>query len=279
MPPKPWKERLFGPEGSSLTISLVVHLILILILAIPMMNGAIRDDSIVTTVREGEESNDALQIGAIIEAPSLQDQKAMTADELLAPRFDETAPYLPVPENAKASESTTAPGDNDGFDAANLAGAVGGYLLREPDNAVKAGKFAVFSRPIIKPGVGKNPPEYGEPGSPPRAGMNYFIVIQIRVGEQRKTYPVGDLIGNVVGTDGYKQQFPKFVFYLDDEGNPLPINRSKPIKVVNGLVQLLMEVPGAAAEVRDNIYLKSRMLKEEQNLQLIFQSERRRRDR
>jgi hypothetical protein len=34
-----------------------------------------------------------------------------------------------------------------------------------------------------------------------------------------------------------------------------------------------MRVPGAKSEVRDNIYLKSKMLKEEQNLQLIFQSQ------
>lgn len=275
LPARSWRERLRGPEGVSFTISMIVHVVLGVILAIPIMDGALREDSLFTTIRDAEDSSDSGQIGAIIEAPQLTMEKSMTADELLAPRMDENAPYLPIPENAKTADSAAAPGDQDGDDAANLAGAVGGYLLREPENAVKAGRFAAFSRPILKDQIGKNPAEYGEPGTPPIAGKNYFIVIQIRVGEQRKTYPVGDLIGNVVGTDGYRQQFPKFVYYLDEEGNPQKVNRSKPIRVIDGVVQLLMEVPGAAAEVRDNIYLKSKMLKEEQNLQLIFQSERR----
>lgn len=276
LPVKSWRERLTGAEGSSLLISVVFHLVLCLILAIPLMSGGIQDDALVTTIRDADESTDNFQIGAIIEAPQLNEQKSMTADELLAPRPDEQAPFLPIPENAKTAEAAAAPGDQNGDDLAELAGAVGGYLLREPDNAVKAGRFAVFSRPIIKDAIGNRPAEYGEPGDAPLAGMNYFIVIQIRVGEQRKTYPVGDLIGNVIGTDGYRQQFPKFVFYLDESGNPQKVVRGKPIKVVQGVVQLLMEVPGAAAEVRDNVYLKSKMLKEEQNLQLIFQARRRR---
>ncbi len=273
-PPKTWMERLRGPEGVSFTISVIVHLVLGIILAIPMMDGAFREDSIFTTIRDAEENSDSMAIGAIIEAPELMMEKSMTADELLAPPVNESAPYLPIPENAKTADSAASPGDQDGDSTADLAGAVGGYLLQEPDNAVKAGRFAAFSRPITRNAIGNIEAEYGEPGDPPIAGQNYFIVIQIRVGEQRKTYPVGDLVGNVVGTDGYRQQFPKFVYYLDEEGKPQKINRSKPIRVINGVVQLLMEVPGAAAEVRDNIYLKSKMLKEEQNLQLIFQAQR-----
>ena len=62
------------------------------------------------------------------------------------------------------------------------------------------------------------------------------------------------------------------MYILDDEGLPVEVKRAKPIRVVDGIVQLLMRVPGAKSEVRDNIYLKSKMLREEQNLQLIFQS-------
>lgn len=267
---KSWSERLWGPEGASYTVSLIIHIALIVILAIPIIHGPSQEVSIVTTIRDSDDTSETWQIGSIIEAPQLTQQKSMTADELLAPRVDESAPYEPIPENAAIAEAAASPGDQDGMDSSDLAGAVGGYLLKEPENAVKAGRFAVFSRPVIR-SVRDVAVEFGEPGDAPLAGMNYFIVIQIQVGEKRKTFPIGDLIGNVVGTDGYRQKFPQNVYYLDDEGIPQKINRSKPIKVVNGVVQLLMEVPGAKADVRDNIYLKSKMLKEEQNLQLIFQ--------
>ena len=113
--------------------------------------------------------------------------------------------------------------------------------------------------------------EFGEPGESPREGQAYFIVIHIRVDPRRKTYLIGDLVGSVVGTDGFTQRVPDEMFILDDEGLPQPIKRSKPIKVTDGVVQVLMRVKGAYSGVRDNIYLKSKMLREEQNLQLIFQ--------
>ena len=119
----------------------------------------------------------------------------------------------------------------------------------------------------------KQSEEFGEPGDAPLEGQAYFIVIQIKVDTRRKTYLIGDLIGSVVGTDGYTQKVPEGMYILDDEGYPLEVKSSKPIKVVDSIVQLLMRVPGAKSEVRDNIYLKSKMLKEEQNLQLIFQSQ------
>jgi hypothetical protein len=275
IPVKSWRERLRGPEGVSFTISLIVHVVFCIILAIPVIGGALHDDAIVTTIRDAEDVREGYEIGAIIDAPVIITNSSMTADELLAPRLDEQAPYLPIPENAAVADSAAAPGDQDGESASDLAGAVGGYLLKEPENAVKAGRFTAFSRPILRPAIGKLPAQLGEPGDSPLAGQDYFIVIQLRVGEQRKTFPAGDLIGHVKGTDGYRQRYPERVYYLDQDGNPQPVTRSKSIKVINGIVQLLMQVKGAEAEVRDNIYLKSRLLKEEQQLELIFQTQRR----
>lgn len=275
VPVKSWRDRLRGPEGVSFTISLIVHVVFCIILAIPVIGVALHEDAIVTTIRDAEDVQEGYEIGAIIDAPVVITNSSMTADELLAPRLDEQAPYLPIPENAAVADSAAAPGDQDGESASDLAGAVGGYLLKEPENAVKAGRFTAFSRPILRPAIGKLPAQLGEPGDSPLAGQDYFIVIQLRVGEQRKTFPAGDLIGHVKGTDGYRQRYPERVYYLDQDGNPQPVTRSKSIKVINGIVQLLMQVKGAEAEVRDNIYLKSRLLKEEQQLELIFQTQRR----
>lgn len=274
LPPPTWREYLLGPEGKSFSISLLVHLLLLALLAIPISREMSRRPDIepIIEVVEGVEGDDTL--GDFIDAPVLMTQKATGLEDFEAPRFDEGTSGFSIPVNGALADSAGSSGSEDGEGTVDLAGAVGGYLLREPGNAVKAGRFTAFSRPIIVKNVGsKKSEEFGEPGDPPLEGQAYFIVIQIRVDPRRKTYLIGDLIGSVVGTDGYTQKVPEGMYILDDEGNPQEIKRSKPIKVVDSVVQLLMRVPGAKSEVRDNIYLKSKMLKEEQNLQLIFQSQ------
>lgn len=273
-PPPTWRNYVFGPEGKSFSISLLVHLLLLALLAIPISREMSRSKDIepIIEVIEGVEGDDTL--GDFIDAPVLMTQKSTGLEDFETPRFDEGSSGFSLPSQGALADSAGSSGGEDGDGTIDLAGAVGGYLLREPGNAVKAGRFTAFSRPIIVKSVGsKQSEEFGEPGDPPLEGQAYFIVIQIRVDPRRKTYLIGDLIGSVVGTDGYTQKVPEGMYILDDEGNPQEIKRSKPIKVVDSVVQLLMRVPGAKSEVRDNIYLKSKMLKEEQNLQLIFQSQ------
>lgn len=273
-PPQTWRAFLLGPEGKSFSISLLVHGILLAILAIPISQRLSRENEIdpIIEVVEGTEGSDIL--GEFIDAPVLQTGKSLGIEDFQAPQFDEGTYGFSMPANGALADSGGTSGSEDGDGSADLAGAVGGYLLREPGNAVKAGRFTAFSRPIIVRGFGSRATEeFGEPGDAPRAGQDYFIVIQIKVDPRRKTYLIGDLIGSVVGTDGYTQKIPTGMFILDDEGIPLEVKKTKPIKVVDGIVQLLLRVPGAKSEVRDNIYLKSKMLKEEQNLQLIFQSQ------
>ena len=273
-PPQTWREYLRGPEGKSFSISFLVHGVLLALLSIPLsqsLSGHKEIEPIIEVV-EGTEGSDAL--GEFIDAPVLQTGKSLGIEDFEAPRVDEGTYGFSMPANGALADSGGTSGSEEGDGSADLAGAVGGYLLREPGNAVKAGRFTAFSRPIIVSGIGSQQRvEFGEPGDAPMADRPYFIVIQIKVDPRRKTYLIGDLIGSVVGTDGYTQKIPTGMFFLDDEGQPVEVKKSKPIKVVDSTVQLLMRVPGAKSEVRDNIYLKSKMLKEEQNLQLIFQSQ------
>ncbi len=273
LPAQTWREYLWGPEGKSFSVSFLVHGILLAILSIPLSQNLSRTKEIepIIEVFEGTEGGDT--IGDFIDAPVLQMGASQGFNEFEAPRFDEGVSDYAIPTSGALSDSAGTSGSEEGDGSADLAGAVGGYLLREPGNAVKAGRFTAFSRPINVVGRGsRKREEFGEPGDPPLEGQAYFIVIQIQVDKRRKSYQISDLIGSVVGTDGYTQKFPEGVYILDDEGEPVEVKRSKPIRVVDGIVQLLMRVPGAKSEVRDNIYLKSKMLREEQNLQLIFQS-------
>ncbi len=271
--PLTWREYLLGPDGKSFSISFLVHVLLLALLAIPLSQSLSKNKEIEPSIEvvEGTEGSDAL--GEFIDAPVLQTGKALGIEDFEAPRLDDGTAAFSLPASGTLADATGNSGSDEGDGVGDLAGAVGGYLLREPGNAVKAGRFTAFSRPIIVSGTGsQRTEEFGEPGEAPLAGQAYFIVIQIKMDARRKTYLIGDLIGSVVGTDGYTQKIPTGMYILDDKGNPLEIKKSEPIKVVNSTVQLLMKVPGARSEVRDNIYLKSKMLKEEQNLQLIFQS-------
>ena len=272
-PPLTWREYLLGPDGKSFTISFLVHGVLLALLSIPLsqsLSGNKEIESVIEVV-EGTEGSDIL--GEFIDAPVLQTGKSLGVEDFDVPHFDEGNYGFSMPATGALADAGGTSGSEEGDGSADLAGAVGGYLVREPGNAVKAGRFTAFSRPIIVSGIGsRKREEFGEPGDAPLSGQAYFIVIQIKVDPRRKTYLIGDLIGSVVGTDGYTQKVPEGMYILDDAGLPVEVKKSKPIKVVDSTVQLLMRVPGAKSEVRDNIYLKSKMLKEEQNLQLIFQS-------
>jgi len=268
-----WGEWLRGRDGSSFLISFLVHATLLAMLAVPISQGLLQGPELTPLIQVIDAEVEGDPLGDFIDAPVLITQTALGSEQFDATQFESQATDFPIATNAALSDSAGTAGSEDGNSSADLAGAVGGYLLREPGNAVKAGRFTAFSRPIIEVGFGKNKrEEFGEPGDAPLDRQDYFIVIHFRVDERRKTYPIGDLIGSVVGTDGYTQKVPNGLYVLDDQGLPQEIKKGKPIKVTDGVVQLLMRVKGGASGVRDNIYLKSKMLREEQNLQLIFQS-------
>jgi hypothetical protein len=90
--------------------------------------------------------------------------------------------------------------------------------------------------------------------------QDYYIIILIKVPPNVKQYRTSDLSGLVVGTDGYEQPIVDEFF--------LKTNRMLEIK--EGLCRLVVKVPGAANLVQDQIKIKSKMLHETQDLQIIF---------
>ncbi|RLS59394.1 MAG: hypothetical protein DWH91_00350 [Planctomycetota bacterium] len=260
---------LLQPQSTGLAVSLVVHLLALVACGLYVLTQPDHESDRVTTIIENDETADAL--GAFLEEPLLA-SKAFTTDLFATPMPTPDAALMPVPLAAEMANLPSHPSDSEGESSSDLAGAIGGFLFQEPENTVKAGRFAAFSRPILRDVVGNLPAQYGEPGEAPRPGLDYFIVLQIRVDPKRKTYPIRDLIGSVVGTDGYSQQLPEGLYIATESGIPVEINlrRQPTVKVTDGTVQLMLRVPGAADQVRDHIYLKSKMLREEQTLQLVF---------
>lgn len=280
LPPPPtesnvqsWSEWYRGPDGSSFTISFVVHAVFLALLAIPIHQSLMKEaeEAPLIMVVDG----DALggPMGDIIEEPLVISQKAKGSKEFDITQFDGQAAENNLEANALLSDTAGTAGSEDGNSSADVAGAVGGYLLRAPGNAVRAGKFTAFAQPIISHGFGDNSrEELGKPGDSPGHKQDYYIVIHIKVGSVRKTYPISDLVGSIIGTDGYRQTVPQGMFVLNPSGTPEPLKADKRIKVTRGVVQLLVRVPGGESGVRDQIALKSKILKEEQKLQLVFQN-------
>jgi hypothetical protein len=117
----------------------------------------------------------------------------------------------------------------------------GGFEFSIPKNgrAVIKGNFAAWTVP-----------------QDPKPKESYKIVIQIKLPKTVKNYALSDLSGIVEGTDQYKQ--------------PIPQNVRGFLPVVDHQTQLVVEVPGAEALVKDTIVIRSRVLRESQTLEIVF---------
>ena len=136
-----------------------------------------------------------------------------------------------------------------------------GVLLKVPESglAVTKGSFTAFTIPAN-----------------PKPRDVYSIVIEIRLPDDVKEYRVSDLVGEVRGSDKYVQKIPydkdapsAAGFQTKDKGFKVLTN-STTLEVFKNRVQIIVKVPGAARMVKDVIKIRSRKLKEEQELTLVF---------
>ncbi|MEP3479167.1 MAG: hypothetical protein ABJZ55_07975 [Fuerstiella sp.] len=153
------------------------------------------------------------------------------------------------------------------LDAVNATG-VGGeanddsFKFRVPTSgfAVTKGSFTAWTVPEV-----------------PEPGQTYRIVIQVKLPDKVETYRLSDLIGKVTGTDGYVQGIPydrdkRFaVSYTDADKKEVIIeSRTERIDVRNNKIQLVVIVPGARRMVKDTIKIKSKRLREDHEITLVF---------
>jgi len=137
----------------------------------------------------------------------------------------------------------------------------GGILLKIPEQgfAVTKGSFTAFTIPAT-----------------PAPMKPYRIVIEVRLPGDVKKYRVSDLKGEVIGTDGYKQflpydkNTPSASRAPAANGKETVINSSSSIDVIDNRVQIIIVVPGARNLVKDRIKIRSKRLREDQELTLTF---------
>ncbi|MCA9079612.1 MAG: hypothetical protein KDA58_03595 [Planctomycetaceae bacterium] len=257
-----WKQQLWdwlnGEEGASAALSFVFHAILLALLAIPVIHQLRSGPQFVTTVTESTDEpvliSNSVDLDTALTLPDDLDAGTAATDQILT-ALDST---LDQSINMAAfNDQTVAKGTEDG--------AVAAGRIKAPKNAVKAGSFTVFTLPKTRFG------EKAVPGQSPRPNQDYFIVIQVAMPTNRTVYPLRDLSGVIIGTDGYRQKIPQGAFVLNDQDQMTPAPQTRSIEVIDDHVQVFILVPGADRLVQDRIHVASRLLRESQDLEIQFE--------
>lgn len=257
-----------GDEGAGLAISFVVHAVILCLLAIPVVNSLQPEPGLTTLVQNATHEDDVIfdaPLDTLMAMPEAQSSETKFETKLFEPASQKTAfiPQLSVDLNTSIEGQQNGSGNNGEF---------GGGRTAEPENAVKVGNFSVWCWPILASGIdGKT--VHGTPGEFPKVRQDYSIVIRIKVPDYKTYARISDFSGRVVGTDGYTQRIPDDAYFFRLNGDLIKARPSYKIPVVDGTVEILIRVPGASfAEVRDTIRVYSRILDEEQEIELVFQS-------
>ncbi len=235
--------------------SLLVHVVVLLVLSLLILEQ-FRDSKPLST--EWSQSEDgpvslpeSVAAELQVESSSAEETKVRRIDTALLEGREhvlEDALSESILEQMSAADS-------------QLASSSGG-LLQAPTGArvVRKGSFSVWTVP-----------------KDPRPGEEYRIVIQVRLPKSVRRYRATDLSGDVQGTDKYRQQIPwdprwerAGVALTLRNGRLVRLRRGDFLAIRDRLTQLVIRVPPAKRLVRDRITIRSRLLKEQQVLEIVF---------
>lgn len=251
-----WKQWLLawllGAAGTSYGISLLLHAGVLGVLSVMVVSQFARNESVSVIVTEAE----ALPF-------NVSDSVEVAFEPPAAERVESQFQKLPVdPLGTLLSGDAAfnvAESDGDGENTGSSDEGFG-FLFSMPEGGkvVTKGSFSAWTVP-----------------TDPSPGQDYKIVIRVRLPENTNRYRVSDLSGEVTGTDGYQHKIPydplKRGATVTERGDRLvPIRPSDSLKIVDRHVQLIVNVPGASSLTRDTIQVRSKLLKEEQKLEIVF---------
>ncbi len=120
-----------------------------------------------------------------------------------------------------------------------------GFRVPTGGNVVSKGSFTAWTIP-----------------EDPEPRQDYLIIIQIKLPPKIKKYRKEDLSGFLTGDDGYTTPIGEY------RGSKFPQKYYG--KFDMKAKQFVIKIPGAAAKVKDEILIQSRMLKEKQKLVIVF---------
>lgn len=216
-------------------ISLILHTFLTAALALIVIEAASSSSLSLLASHSTEDIEEFDEIDTSLEvAGGAEEQQLLPQMQVVDIKGpDAVAPTEPTeiqPINPSTGNGT---GGNDGNgDGQRFAMPVSG-------KAITKGSFTVWTIP-----------------EDPEPGQNYHIIIQVKLPDRIKKYRRSDLSGTVIGTDGYRQYLPGV------KRGYLPVKGNK--------AQVAIFVPAAASLVRDTIEVRSKILSEKQNLEIVF---------
>lgn len=256
-PPKNWREWLVqwltGKEARSVVTSVAFHSILLVVMSLIFFTQ-IGENEAISMIMGEENALPAFEDvdmsfettgGEVTKAPQLKKIERASAESVLQSDFNEMF-------NPSGSGEGTGGGEGFGF----------AFKMPSSGQTVTKGSFTAWTVP-----------------KDPKPGQDYKIVIQIQVPETVKRYRIADLSGRVIGTDKYtldipyENQFNRYGTKIQKSTRSEKLDfvkRGDYARVVDNRVQVIVNVEGAKQLVQDTIEVKSRMLKEEQKLEIVF---------
>jgi hypothetical protein len=215
--------------------SVLFHTVMMSVLAVLVIHGATRQQSVeISSVLDDSEGD---EFGVEIDT-KMEDPGSEAAPE----EFADLSALLSSENSFDPSDAVRGvPGGNG--NGTGSGGEGDGQMalpaVNIPKYAVTKGSFSAWTEP-----------------RDPEPGISYEIVIQYKLPRNVKVYRSSDLTGMVIGTDGYKQA--------------IKFSRNQTLDVKDGEVQVRIRVPGAQKLVRDTIRIASKVLREQQVIEIEF---------
>ncbi|VAX35918.1 hypothetical protein MNBD_PLANCTO02-3139 [hydrothermal vent metagenome] len=232
------KRAIAGMLGVGLIVSLMIHFFGGVILAFLMFFVVTDSNGVHMSGGMSDEQNKAFEmLDSSFELPGGPEEAQKIVAELQPVAISETN-QLKMDNFLQPANSAKG----NGQQKKNKSG----FKYRIPGRAVTRGSFTIWTEP-------KDPIPF----------KDYQIIIQIKFPARKrlKWYHLKDLSGTVLGSDDYFQSIPD----LGEEEI-----KSKQLPVINNTTQYILTVPAANELVKDVIKVQSKMLKEEQTIEIIF---------
>jgi hypothetical protein len=173
------------PVGHGTLVSIAIHFLLLFILSCWLIEHPQLNNTLSTRMVESEPERIKLGIASVDLLPN------ESKGQPQAPQPVDVSATLPEPiiEFPTLDIRDQQGPRNSGTGTAMTKGAGNGGGA--PKNAVTKGSFTAWTVP-----------------EDPEPGQDYVIVIEIKLPEKVRRYPLKDLSGMVVGTDGWRQAIP-----------------------------------------------------------------------
>ena len=217
--------------GTSYGVSILIHVLALIILSFFVLEGMKKEETQIVTAFSDIQNDVVLEDFVDLEVELPSVSSSDTLQKTLSLSPGDLAPVLGGTGSEGSGSGGGGSGDGIGF--------------KLPAGAVRKGSFAAWTIP-----------------KDPEPRQDYLIVIQVILPESVTTYRKEDITGYMRGDDGYQT----------------PIGECRGRKCEKDYYgvfdmerkQFAIKIPGAAAKVKDVIEIRSKILKEEQTLEIIF---------